>query len=144
MVVASDDKQKFETYLLNLQGLPLNVDSPVSIMTNNFNDAICLISTSMQQIIPHVLLAHRSTVLPLLLTAIKHHESSEERDKLLNLLFNLTKKPDDEMRAVIVTGFVGIALTNRSRIEAELLPQLWYEKKICKIYYCNPIMRGML
>ena len=48
------------------------------------------------------------------------------------MLFNLTKRPDQETRSVIVAGFVEIAQTNRTQIEAdtvqieaELLPQLW-------------------
>ncbi len=51
---------------------------------------------------------------------------SKTRDQLLNLLFNLTKKPDEHQRKVILKGFKQIAQAfGPDKVEAELLPQLW-------------------
>ena len=130
----SADRVAFYNFLVTNLDLP-RPQSPTEkslTTTNSFNDVIDLISDSLHEIVPHVLLARRSTVLPLILTAIKHHKTPEKRDKLLNMLFNLTKRPDQEIRSVIVAGFVEIAQTNRTQIEAdtvqieaELLPQHW-------------------
>ena len=117
-------KQVFLDFL-NLDVLPPTLNHLTT--ASDFDVVIELISCSLPEIVPHILLARRGTVLPLILTAIKHHKDAQVRDNLLNLLFNLTKKPDEEMREVIVRGFVEIAQQNRSQIEDELLPQLWQQ-----------------
>lgn len=75
---------------------------------------------------PNILLNKREELLPLLLLAIQHHPNAETRDKLLNILFNLTKKPDVDQRKVILKGIKKIAkYLGHDKVEAELLPQLW-------------------
>ena len=75
---------------------------------------------------PNILLNKREELLPLLLLAIQHHPNAENRDKLLNILFNLTKKPDVDQRKVILKGIKKIAkYLGHDKVEAELLPQLW-------------------
>ena len=103
-----------------------------SSYTETFEDIISLLAEQLPEIIPHVLLARRGTVLPLLLMAVEHHTSPDVRDNLLTILFNLTKKPDEEMRLVIVKGFLEIvsrqnARNNTTIVEAEILPQLWQQ-----------------
>lgn len=103
-----------------------------SSYTETFEDIISLLAEQLPEIIPHVLLARRGTVLPLLLMAVEHHPSPDVRDNLLTILFNLTKKPDEEMRLVIVKGFLEIvsrqnARNNTTMVEAEILPQLWQQ-----------------
>ena len=103
-----------------------------SSYTETFEDIISLLAEQLPEIIPHVLLARRGTVLPLLLVAVEHHTSPDVRDNLLTILFNLTKKPDEEMRLVIVKGFLEIvsrqnARNNTTMVEAEILPQLWQQ-----------------
>ena len=119
---------------------------------------IKLLADQLPEIIPHVLLARRGALLPLLLIAVEHHPSPETRDILLNILFNLTKKPDADMRSVIIRGFLEIAARqsmktsirndksnnteeyqnmedeDNSTIEEEILPQLWQqiEHKHCE------------
>ena len=109
-----------------------NIEDNELSSVESFQEIIQLLSIQLPQIIPHVLLARRGTVLPLLLIAIEHHPSIEVRDNLLTILFNLTKKPDEEMRSVIVKGFVEIvarqnARNNATIVEAEILPQLWQQ-----------------
>ena len=75
---------------------------------------------------PNILLNKREELLPLLLLAIQHHPNAQIRDQLLNILFNLTKKPDVDQRKVILKGFKKIArYLGHDKVEAELLPQLW-------------------
>ena len=107
-------------------------DQSNSSYTETFEDIISLLAEQLPEIIPHVLLARRGTVLPLLLMAVEHHSSPDVRDNLLTILFNLTKKPDEEMRLVIVKGFLEIvsrqnARNNTTIVEAEILPQLWQQ-----------------
>ena len=95
--------------------------------TLNLNDDIINeLSESLPKIVPNILLNKREELLPLLLLAIQHHPESQTRDQLLNLLFNLIKKPDSDQRIVILRGFKKIAkCLGRQKVEAELLPQLW-------------------
>ena len=52
------------------------------------------------------------------------------RDRLLQLLFNLIKRPDADQRRSILTGMLAIASTAEGdRVEAEMLPQLWEQVK---------------
>uniref|UniRef100_A0A2C9LVS6 TOG domain-containing protein n=1 Tax=Biomphalaria glabrata TaxID=6526 RepID=A0A2C9LVS6_BIOGL len=61
----------------------------------------------------------------ILCTAILHPEP-KQRDQLLNILFNLIKKPDDDQRQMILTGCVVFAeLAGADRLVEELLPQCW-------------------
>jgi hypothetical protein len=77
-------------------------------------------------IVPNILLNKREELLPLLLLAIQHHPDAQTRDQLLNILFNLMKKPDADQRKVILKGFKKIAkYLGHDKVEAELLPQLW-------------------
>ena len=76
--------------------------------------------------VPNILVNKREELLPLFLTAIQQHSDTKVRDQLLNLLFNLTKKPDLDQRKVILRGFKNMAKTmGHDKVEAELLPQLW-------------------
>ena len=74
---------------------------------------------------PNVLLAKRDELIPLLLLSIQHNADEKCRDELLHLLFNLIKRPDDVQRQMIVQGFRRIAQNFPSRIESELMPQIW-------------------
>ena len=65
-------------------------------------------------------------LIPLILCAGTLHPDPQERDKLLNILFNLIKRPDVEQRQMILTGCVAFAqYVGPQRAEAELLPQCW-------------------
>ena len=133
---AGEDSESFLAFIKkkcipNLDGLNHLEDNSVSNV-GTFEEIISLLANELPQIIPHVLLARRGTVLPLLLIAVEHHTSPEVRDNLLTILFNLTKKPDEEMRSVIVKGFVEIVSrqntgNNTTLVEAEILPQLWQQ-----------------
>lgn len=68
------------------------------------DDYVQLVSASMLKIIPNVILNKREEVIPLLITTIHLNPKSDERDKLLQQLFNLKKKPSEYERRLILGG----------------------------------------
>ncbi|XP_066992231.2 RAB11-binding protein RELCH homolog [Anabrus simplex] len=85
-----------------------------------------ILAQSLPRIIPNVILNKREEVIPLMICAIHLHPDATERDRLLNLLFNLKKKPQEEERRIILAGIVGIArCSGLSLVENEILPQCW-------------------
>ena len=65
-------------------------------------------------------------LLPLLICSVSLHKNGKEREKLLHLLFNLIKRPDEDQRNAILTGLVGLArVLGSTKLEGELLPQCW-------------------
>ncbi|GFO28822.1 lish domain and heat repeat-containing protein kiaa1468 [Plakobranchus ocellatus] len=88
-------------------------------------EVVKMLARCLPNIVPNVLLAKREELIPLILwTAILHPEP-KERDQLLNMLFNLIKKPDDEQRQMILSGCVVFAEhAGAERLVEELLPQL--------------------
>ena len=98
----------------------------------NETETLHNIDDSLPKIVPNVLLAKRDELIPLLLLSIHHVGDEHRRDQLLNLLFNLIKRPDESQRAVIVAGFKKIAENFPERIESELMPQIW--EQVEKLY----------
>ena len=77
-------------------------------------------------IVPSVLLAARDELIPLIVGAAALHHDAATRDHLLNLLFNLIKRPDSDQRPMILLGCVAFARhAGAARVETELLPQCW-------------------
>ncbi|KAK3746890.1 hypothetical protein RRG08_030301 [Elysia crispata] len=89
-------------------------------------EVVKMLARCLPNIVPNVLLAKREELIPLILwTAILHPEP-KQRDQLLNMLFNLIKKPDDEQRQMILSGCVLFAEhAGADRLVEELLPQCW-------------------
>lgn len=84
------------------------------------------VSESLLKIIPNIILAKREEVISLLVYAVILQQDVEVRDKLLQQLFSLKKKPSDAERLLILSGIVGIAQNAKSNlVENELLPQCW-------------------
>lgn len=89
-------------------------------------NVVLMLARCLPHIVPHVLLARREELIPLILNTTMLHPDVKERDKLLNILFNLIKKPDDEQRQMILRGCVAFAKhVGPTRLESELLPQCW-------------------
>ncbi|XP_067652799.1 RAB11-binding protein RELCH homolog [Haliotis asinina] len=87
---------------------------------------VSMLGRCLPHIVPNVLLAKREELIPLILCTAMLHSDSKERDRLLNILFNLIKKPDDEQRQIILTGCIAFAQhVGPTRLETELLPQCW-------------------
>ena len=90
------------------------------------NDIINELCISLPKIVPNILLNKREELLPLLLLSIQHQTDSKIRDQLLNLLFNLTKKPDEDQRKVILKGCKRIAETlGRVTRCGDFSPNFW-------------------
>ena len=69
-----------------------------------------------------------------MLCVISRHPESKVREQLLQIMFNLTKKPDRNQRLAILSGCVGFAkLAGQSSLESELLPQLWEQVSLIKL-----------
>ncbi|CAG5116113.1 unnamed protein product, partial [Candidula unifasciata] len=85
-----------------------------------------MLARCLPHIVPNVLLAKREELIPVILCTTILHPDPKQRDQLLNILFNLIKKPDDEQRQVILTGCVVFAEhAGAERLVEELLPQCW-------------------
>lgn len=98
----------------------------VTRVASSGEEVVLMLARCLPHIVPNVLLAKREELVPLLLATINLHPDAAERDALLNLLFNLTKRPDDAQRRVILTGLLSVAkCLGHERVEAELLPQCW-------------------
>ncbi|XP_014675386.1 PREDICTED: lisH domain and HEAT repeat-containing protein KIAA1468 homolog isoform X2 [Priapulus caudatus] len=90
------------------------------------DEVVLMLARCLPYVIPNILLNKREELLPLILCTASLHPVSDERDKLLNLLFNLIKKPDEDQRHTILTGCVTYAhIVGPTRAETELLPQCW-------------------
>lgn len=63
-----------------------------------------LVSMSLLKIIPNVILNKREEVIPLIISTIHLNPKVCERDKLLQQLFNLKKKPSESERTLILSG----------------------------------------
>lgn len=65
-----------------------------------------LVSMSLLKIIPNIILNKREEVIPLIISTIHLNPKASERDKLLQQLFNLKKKPSESERTLILAGIL--------------------------------------
>ncbi|XP_067136954.1 RAB11-binding protein RELCH homolog [Centruroides vittatus] len=134
VAIASSDRKLSSAFQKALQnygslhkfGHDNRLASEVAEIIDSSDNVVLMLARCLPHIVPNVLLAKREELIPLLLCTISLHPEAKQRDKLLNILFNLIKRPDEEQRQMILTGFVAIAQhLGPSRVEAELLPQCW-------------------
>jgi len=126
---------------------------------NAVGEIVPLLARCLPHIIPSVLLAARDELIPLIVSAAALHGDSKTRDNLLNLLFNLIKRPEFEQRQMILLGCVAFARhAGAARVESELLPQCWeqiahrhLERRLLVAEACGalaphvpPVLRGSL
>ena len=116
-----------------------------------FNNMLPLLSRTLSNVVPNILVAKRGDVVPLLVaTIVALHEAPlpppsleaaasstlsseaaaslrrESRDLLLHTLFNLVKKPDSDQRRLILSGCLEYAQrVGPVCVEVEFLPQCW-------------------
>ncbi|XP_024935495.1 lisH domain and HEAT repeat-containing protein KIAA1468 isoform X2 [Cephus cinctus] len=89
-----------------------------------------ILAYSLPRIVPNVILNKREEVIPLILTAIRLHMNAAEREKLLQLLFNLKKRPQEEERRIILAGLVAIAKLRDAQTEGEeIINQCWEQSQ---------------
>ncbi|VEN57159.1 unnamed protein product [Callosobruchus maculatus] len=77
-----------------------------TISADNF---VHIVSSSLLKIIPNIILNKREDVIPLLINVVHLNPKASERDKLLQQLFNLKKKPSEVERSMILIGLIAIA-----------------------------------
>ena len=89
---------------INGKGIVLLPSSSKTDDSEGLEKKLCqilsVLADSIPKIYPNVILAKRDELIPVLLVTISTHPDSGERDKLLNILFNLIKRPDDNQRQV--------------------------------------------
>lgn len=56
------------------------------------------------RLVPNIILNKREEIIPLIVSAIHLHSNPSEREKLLQLLFNLKKRPQEDERQMILAG----------------------------------------
>ncbi|XP_078720087.1 RAB11-binding protein RELCH homolog isoform X1 [Lampetra fluviatilis] len=102
------------------------LSSEVSQIPGTERGALLMLSRCLPHIVPNVLLAKREELIPLILCSAFLHPDHKERDRLLHILFNLIKRPDEQQRRMILTGCLAFAVhAGPTRVESELLPQCW-------------------
>ncbi|XP_033223376.1 RAB11-binding protein RELCH homolog isoform X2 [Belonocnema kinseyi] len=106
----------------------------VSIMEEPLKDGITkdtlveILTRMLPRIAPNVILNKREELIPLILSAVRLQSSSVGKDKLLQLLFNLKKKPQEDERRVILGGLVAMARLNNGLTENEEILNLCWEQ----------------
>lgn len=63
-----------------------------------------ILAYTLPRVVPNIILNRREEIIPLILSAIHLHSNSSEREKLLQLLFNLKKRPQEDERQMILAG----------------------------------------
>lgn len=97
-----------EIFSLCYVNVPNKVEN--EILDNILNDTVTnenLIHTLSQcllKIIPNIILNKREEAIPLLISAVQLNPDLSERDRLLQQLFNLKKRPSESERIMILTG----------------------------------------
>ncbi|XP_043287266.1 RAB11-binding protein RELCH homolog isoform X2 [Venturia canescens] len=89
-----------------------------------------ILARSLPRIVPNVILNKREELVPLILSTIRLQPEPSEREKLLQLLFNLKKRPNDVERSMILAGLIAMAkLEENSMDSEEILGVCWEQSQ---------------
>ncbi|XP_070166057.1 RAB11-binding protein RELCH homolog [Polyergus mexicanus] len=80
------------------------------------------------RVVPNIILNKREEIIPLILSAIHLHSNSNEREKLLQLLFNLKKRPQEDERQMILAGLAIMAKLAEQPLEGEEILTICWEQ----------------
>ncbi|XP_014219882.1 lisH domain and HEAT repeat-containing protein KIAA1468 homolog [Copidosoma floridanum] len=83
---------------------------------------------TLPRIIPNVILNRREEVIPLLLSVFKLQGNAADREKLLQILFNLQKRPQEDERHTILAGLTAIAKLEKEPTDNEEVLNLCWEQ----------------
>lgn len=83
----------------------------ISKMEKNPMSVIKIIAECLPHVVPGVIFKKREELLPIILSIVSQHTDTEIRFNLIQLLFNLIKKPNQYERKIIVDGFIALAST---------------------------------
>ncbi|XP_074035175.1 RAB11-binding protein RELCH homolog isoform X2 [Leptinotarsa decemlineata] len=127
----SKDPFLHEVYLACYIDMPEKQDPNIEeiLKKNVIDDSfVRLVSMLLLKMIPNLILNKREEVIPLLVGSIHLNPKASERDKLLQQLFNLKKKPSTEERRMILSGLLSVAkYSGENLVENEILPQCWLQ-----------------
>eukprot|EP00118_Oscarella_pearsei_P026326 m.309769 g.309769 ORF g.309769 m.309769 type:complete len:1074 (+) comp47698_c0_seq1:27-3248(+) len=123
-------RQMSTAFRQNLLSVKVVLDSRLGQEVAKLEDPdetpVLVFGRCLHHIYPNVILAKRDELIPVLLCTIKHHPDADSRDRLLHVMFNLIKRPNQEQRQMIMSGCVAFAKHNGpTMVEAELMPQCW-------------------
>lgn len=100
-------KFKMEVITHCLVNVPNTVISTVEEVFKNGvtrDTLVQILTQTLPRVVPNIILNKREEVIPLILSAIRLHKDSAEREKLLQLLFSLKKRPQEDERQLILAG----------------------------------------
>ncbi|XP_017887570.1 RAB11-binding protein RELCH homolog isoform X1 [Ceratina calcarata] len=124
-------KFKVEVIAHCLVNVPNSIVSPAEEIFKNGvtrDTLVHILAQTLPRIVPNVILNKREEVIPLILSAIRLHNNSAEREKLLQLLFNLKKRPQEDERQLILAGFVAMAKLEDEPMEGEEILTICWEQ----------------
>ncbi|KAK0167734.1 hypothetical protein PV327_001605 [Microctonus hyperodae] len=87
-----------------------------------------LLATILPSIVPYIALNKRDQAIPLILNAIKLNHEATQRNKLLQLLFNLKKKPQQAERNILLKTLVSLMNIKDGPIEPEEIITVCWEQ----------------
>ncbi|XP_018359092.1 PREDICTED: lisH domain and HEAT repeat-containing protein KIAA1468 homolog isoform X1 [Trachymyrmex cornetzi] len=87
-----------------------------------------ILACTLPRVVPNIILNRREEIIPLILSAIHLHSNSSERDKLLQMLFNLKKRPHEDERQMILAGLIVMAKLAEESLETEEILTICWEQ----------------
>lgn len=96
----------------------------VQAITNN-SKLVNLLAKYIHHIVPNVIISKRIDLIPLITCTIRVCRDTNEQERLISLLFNLIKRPNEEQRRMILSGIVVVLQASPNQSSSLLLPNLW-------------------
>lgn len=96
----------------------------VQAITNN-SKLVNLLAKYIHHIVPNVIISKRIDLIPLITCTIRVCRDTNEQERLISLLFNLIKRPNEEQRRMILSGIVVVLQVSPHQSSSLLLPNLW-------------------
>lgn len=96
----------------------------VQAITNN-SKLVNLIAKYIHHIVPNVIISKRIDLIPLITCTIRVCRDTKEQERLISLLFNLIKRPNEEQRRMILSGIIVVLQVSPHQNSSLLLPNLW-------------------
>lgn len=96
----------------------------VQAISNN-SKLVNLLAKYIHHIVPNVIISKRIDLIPLITCTIRNCRDTNEQERLVSLLFNLIKRPNEEQRRMILSGIVVVLQVSPHQNSALLLPNLW-------------------
>lgn len=96
----------------------------VRAITSN-SKLVNLLAKYIHHIVPNVIISKRIDLIPLITCTIRVCHDAKEQERLISLLFNLIKRPNEEQRRMILSGIIVVLQVSPHQNSSLLLPNLW-------------------